>query len=164
MAARTRKPTTPEWEWLSLIDAEGPFLSKAALKSFHPSGLPSELTADQRELFKDEFTRWSAAWSSSADEYTAARDRWIEVVVSDLLGPIWGEEEELDVSKVREHYLVGMLAPVRRSTEPDLMDDELPLEDNDQSEEGKTDLGVPLAHTLYPSSVGATFCVTALPL
>lgn len=90
MAARTRKPTTPEWEWLSLIDADGPFLSKAALKSFHPSGLPSELGAEQREVFKDEFTRWSAAWSSSADEYTAARDRWVEVVVRDLLD--WSDE------------------------------------------------------------------------
>lgn len=90
MAARTRKPTTPEWEWLSLIDADGPFLSKAALKSFHPSGLPSELGPEQRELFKNEFTRWSAAWSSAADEYTAARDRWVEVVVRGLLD--WSDE------------------------------------------------------------------------
>lgn len=93
MAARTRKPTTPEWEWLSLIDTDGPFLSKTALKSFHPSGLPSELTADQRELFKDEFIRWSTAWSSSADEYTSARDRWVEVVVRDLLD--WSDDLQL---------------------------------------------------------------------
>lgn len=93
MAARTRKPTTPEWEWLSLIDADGPFLSKAALKSFHPSGLPSELTADQRELFKDEFTRWSTAWTATPDAYAAARDRWVEVVLRDLLD--WSDDLQL---------------------------------------------------------------------
>lgn len=93
MAARTRKPATPEWEWLSLIDADGPFLSKAALKSFHPSGLPSELTTNQRELFKDEFNRWSSAWSASDDEYTAARDRWVEIVVRDLLD--WSDDLQL---------------------------------------------------------------------
>ena len=57
MAARPRRSTTPEWEWLSLIDSDGPFLSRAALKSFHPSGLPSDLDADKRQLFTDEFVR-----------------------------------------------------------------------------------------------------------
>jgi hypothetical protein len=81
VAARARRSTTPEWEWLSLIDSDGPFLSSAALKSFYPTGLPSDLDADRRQLFTDEFVRWSAAWSASPDVYRSARDRWVEVVL-----------------------------------------------------------------------------------
>ncbi|WP_187264951.1 DNA methyltransferase [Homoserinibacter sp. GY 40078] len=93
MAARPRKSTTPEWEWLSLIDSDGPFLSRAALKSFHPSGLPSDLDADKRQLFTDEFVRWSTSWSASPDAYVEARDRWVEVVLRELLG--WEDDLRL---------------------------------------------------------------------
>jgi hypothetical protein len=90
----------------------------------------------------------------------ALRERLESIVVNDLLGPVWGEEEELDVNKVREHYLVGMLAPVRRSDEPDLSDDEMPVEDDERTEEGKMDVGAPLVQSLFPSSFGMTFCVS----
>ncbi|WP_084039579.1 Eco57I restriction-modification methylase domain-containing protein [Demequina sp. NBRC 110053] len=84
-------PVDP-WEWLSLIDSDGPFLSKAALKSFHPSGLPKPdaTTDDVNATFVDEFTRWTAAWSSSTDTYTAARDRWVEAVLRTLLD--WSDD------------------------------------------------------------------------
>lgn len=79
-------PVDP-WEWLSLIDSDGPFLSKAALKSFYPSGLPKpDSDADDvNAVFVDEFTRWTAAWSLSTDTYAAARDRWVEAVLRALL-------------------------------------------------------------------------------
>lgn len=81
------------WEWLSLIDHDGPFLSKAALKSFYPSGLPRPAADDTSTVFVDEFVRWSAAWSASPEVYEAARDRWVEVVLRRLLD--WSDDLQL---------------------------------------------------------------------
>lgn len=84
------------WEWLSLIDHDGPFLSKAALKSFYPSGLPRPDADDTSTVFVDEFVRWSAAWSASPEVYEAVRDRWVVVVLRRLLD--WSDELELSPS------------------------------------------------------------------
>lgn len=81
------------WEWLSLIDHDGPFLSKAALKSFYPSGLPRPDVDDTSTVFVDEFVRWSAAWSAGPGVYDAARDRWVEVVLRRLLD--WSDDLQL---------------------------------------------------------------------
>lgn len=81
------------WEWLSLIDHDGPFLSKAALKAFYPSGLPRPDADDTSTVFVDEFVRWSAAWSASPEVYEAARDRWVQVVLRHLLD--WSDEMQL---------------------------------------------------------------------
>lgn len=81
------------WEWLSLIDAEGPFLSRAALKSFYPSGLPKADAAvdDVNATFADEFVRWSRAWqTTSAEAYLPARDRWVQAVLRALLD--WSDD------------------------------------------------------------------------
>lgn len=71
------------WEWLSLIDTEGPFLSKPALKSFYPRGLPSNASLDDvNSTFVAEFARWSSAWTTPSPEtYAKARDRWVESVL-----------------------------------------------------------------------------------
>ncbi len=71
------------WEWLSLIDTEGPFLSRPALKSFYPTGLPSNASLDDlNATFVAEFARWSSAWTTpSAEVYNRARDRWVESVL-----------------------------------------------------------------------------------
>lgn len=81
------------WEWLSLIDHDGPFLSKAALKSFYPSGLPRPAVDETGEVFVDEFVRWSTAWSESPEVYDAARNRWVMAVLRRLLD--WSDELEL---------------------------------------------------------------------
>lgn len=81
------------WEWLALIDHDGPFLSKAALKSFYPSGLPRPDADDTSTVFLDEFVRWSAAWSGTPEVYDAARDRWVEVVLRRLLD--WSDDLQL---------------------------------------------------------------------
>lgn len=83
------------WEWLSLIDHDGPFLSKAALKSFYPSGLPRPDADDTSTVFVDEFVRWSAAWSAAPEVYDAARDRWVEVVLRRLLD--WSDDLQLSL-------------------------------------------------------------------
>lgn len=81
------------WEWLSLIDHDGPFLSKAALKSFYPSGLPRPSEDEAGDVFNEEFGRWSAAWSAPAEIYTAARDRWVTTVLRRLLD--WSDDLRL---------------------------------------------------------------------
>ncbi|MFE6735985.1 Eco57I restriction-modification methylase domain-containing protein [Microbacterium sp. NPDC057650] len=81
------------WEWLSLIDHDGPFLSKAALKSFYPSGLPRPAVDETGDVFVDEFVRWSAAWSATAEVYGAARDRWVAAVLRRLLD--WSDDLQL---------------------------------------------------------------------
>lgn len=89
------------WEWLSLIDRDGPFLSKAALKSFHPSGLPRPTADETSTVFVDEFVRWSAAWSASDEVYTAARDRWVETVLRRLLD--WSDDLQLSPTGLAAH-------------------------------------------------------------
>lgn len=81
------------WEWLSLIDHDGPFLSKAALKSFYPSGLPRPSADETGDVFAEEFVRWSGAWSAPTEVYGTARDRWVKVVFQRLLD--WSDDLEL---------------------------------------------------------------------
>lgn len=91
------------WEWLSLIDSDGPFLSRAALKSFYPSGLPkSDASVDDvNATFVDEFVRWSTAWSTSPSSYPAARDRWIEAVLRKLLN--WSDDLKPAPTSIAAH-------------------------------------------------------------
>tara|TARA_R110002124_G_scaffold94347_3_gene238300 strand:- start:7740 stop:11792 length:4053 start_codon:yes stop_codon:yes gene_type:complete len=80
------------WEWLTLVDIDGPFLSKSALKSAFPSGLdrPFDAIDDVNSTFVYEHTLWSKAWTSQrraaqASEDLGWRDRWISSVLRDLL-------------------------------------------------------------------------------
>lgn len=84
------------WEWLSLVDIDGPFLSKAALKSVFPTGLDRPFNAidDVNSTFVYEHTVWSKAWTNrhgktDASDELAWRDRWVTAVLRDLLQ--WGE-------------------------------------------------------------------------
>lgn len=81
-------PEKDVWEWLTIVETDGPFLSKAALKSIYPSGLPQPDASvdDVNATFSHEFKVWEAAWrSDSADSYNVARDRWVTTVLRDLL-------------------------------------------------------------------------------
>lgn len=80
------------WEWLTLVDIDGPFLSKSALKSAFPSGLDRPFNAidDVNSVFVYEHTLWSKAWTSQrraaqASDDLGWRDRWISSVLRDLL-------------------------------------------------------------------------------
>ncbi|WP_174843133.1 DNA methyltransferase [Cryobacterium sp. TMT1-62] len=84
------------WEWLSLVDIDGPFLSKAALKSVFPSGLDRPFNAidDVNSTFVYEHTLWSKAWTNRHGKADASgglawRDRWVTAVLRDLLQ--WGQ-------------------------------------------------------------------------
>jgi hypothetical protein len=88
--------TKDPWEWLSLVDIDGPFLSKSALKSVFPTGLDRPFNAidDVNNTFVYEHTLWSKAWTerhgtTDAPDGLAWRDRWVTAVLRDLLQ--WGE-------------------------------------------------------------------------
>lgn len=101
MTTRKAKQHTLQWDWLSLVDADGPFLSRAALKSFYPNGLPKPHASvdDVNETFIEEFTRWSSAWSAKSDVYDKARDRWVETVLRTLLD--WDDDLQLEPADMK---------------------------------------------------------------
>ena len=83
-----------------------------------------------------------------------------EMVCNDLLGPAGGPEEVIDERNVRDRYIVGRLAPRGQSILPDEQDDLAVGGAGDDDQDGKTELGMPQAATIYPSSIGLTFAVT----
>jgi hypothetical protein len=107
-------------------------------------------------------------------------------IIKDLRGPAGGEDEELDEDSVSDRYLVGLLAPQhRRITEEKLEkstpadeiandddhnlrevdcylpgnNDELAISGKGTVEDGSTEVNVPPVETMFPSSLGMTFCV-----
>jgi len=85
-------------------------------------------------------------------------------IINDLLGPAGGESEEIKESRVSDRYFVGLLAPKKRSErqpeEQPETQDTTEIADSGNSEEGTTDSTVPpVSSTMFPSSVGLTFCV-----
>jgi hypothetical protein len=97
------------------------------------------------------------------------RDELEQMVLLDLLGPAGGESEEVDERTVRDRYLVGVLAPRRqedlftkgRSTPPapdedeedfpPVIPDELSEGGADSTEDGPTDLSIPMPKATFPS-------------
>ncbi|WP_327273513.1 DISARM system helicase DrmA [Streptomyces sp. NBC_01224] len=94
------------------------------------------------------------------------RDELAELVVTDLLGPIGGPEEELKGNPV-EHYIIGRLAPGGVAVEGGTSLAGMPLEPAqfDEAalagvpdvEEGDPDPHSPNVPSLQPSSLGLTF-------
>jgi len=90
----------------------------------------------------------------------SVREELTEMVVNDLLGPAGGPDEELDVreDRVRERYLVGMLAPKATAVEAETMD-EVGVASSDDAETGVTDVSSSVHDTFFPSSMGMSFIV-----
>lgn len=84
-------------------------------------------------------------------------------IIKDLYGPAGGEDEEVEESHVTERYLVGVLAPQIRNQsgdgEPEQQDD-ISIADKENPEEGSAESNVPAADSMFPSSMGMTFCVS----
>lgn len=95
-----------------------------------------------------------------ADDLSQAelRTKLLEMVQNDLLGPVGGDTEEIDEARVRDRYLVGVVAPLEQVVEPEETD-ELAEGGRDDPEEGTTDYTAPPARTMFPASIGLTFCV-----
>lgn len=108
------------------------------------------------------------------------RDMIEEMAIKELLGPVGGEEEEVD-ERIRDRYLVGILATQQRDKDsPDQAADEAE-EGDDTSEgdfppgdelaiegvgrgnlsgdDGPTELSAPQSKAIFPSSLGMSFCV-----
>jgi hypothetical protein len=85
-----------------------------------------------------------------------------EMIFNDLLGPAEGEDEEVDESSVTDRYLVGLLSPLIRNKTPEEQpeqQDEFVPAGKGNSEEGTTEGTIPPPNTMFPSSMGLTFCV-----
>jgi hypothetical protein len=63
------------------------------------------------------------------------REELERMVLSDLLGPVGGLDEEIAEPSVRDRYLVGMLAPKRQELSPEEFD-ELPNGGSGSVEDG----------------------------
>ncbi len=83
------------------------------------------------------------------------------MVRANIFGPEGGEDEELPGAVlVRDHYLVGMLAPKQVVVSPQQLD-QLAVEGTGDSEEAAPDLAAPPGPSLFPSSLGMTFSLSA---
>lgn len=106
-----------------------------------------------------------------------------EMAVKELLGPVGGDEEEVS-ERIRDRYLVGILAPRRRAEETEDTQvtptrqqdedddnvegdfppgDELAIEGvgrgNLSGDDGPTELSAPQSKAMFPSSFGMSFSV-----
>jgi len=110
--------------------------------------------------------------ADSTPSNTQLRAMLEQMVLSDLLGPAGGPNEEIEERNVRDRYLVGVLAPrglgeaAPAPTQPDEEDEETPVipdglaeGGSDSPDDGTTDQDVPVMQAHYPSSFGMTFCV-----
>lgn len=79
-------------------------------------------------------------------------------VLADLLGPAGGENEEVHEANVRDRYLVGMLAPRRQRVDLEQQDN-LAAGDDGGADDGRADATALDTPTMFPSSVGLSFCV-----
>jgi hypothetical protein len=83
------------------------------------------------------------------------RDELIQRLVAEVVGPVGGPDETL-AEPPTTAYLAGVLYP--RAVATDLADVDADV-DQHVSEDSAADLGVSMAHTKRPSSVGMTFAV-----
>ena len=95
---------------------------------------------------------------ASAPSPKAIRDELMECVRKDLLGPACGPEEEVAEPRVRDRYLVGMLAPKKQSVAAEEIDD-LATGGDEDTQDGEPDPPGLKSNTMFPSSFGMTFCV-----
>jgi len=83
-------------------------------------------------------------------------------IIKDLYGPAGGEYEEVDEARMSERYLVGVIAPQKRNPEgdgePEQLDD-IAIADKENPEEGCADAHAATTASIFPSSMGMTFCV-----
>jgi hypothetical protein len=98
---------------------------------------------------------------TSPSDIRAALER---LVVADILGPAGGEHEQLPasgprpVTRVTEHYLIGMLAP-RNVVMPSVEENEPLATAASPEDDPPDDTGVHAAGSLFPSSIGLTFAL-----
>jgi hypothetical protein len=102
---------------------------------------------------------YTPSLTQPAPSPAAIRAELHDIIRSDLLGPAGGPEEEVR-ERVRDRYLVGILAPAVRQQDPEELEaDEVGAAVAGSSDEGATDAGAPQHMSILPSSIGLTFCI-----
>lgn len=86
------------------------------------------------------------------------REELKDLLFRDLLGPAGGPEEEVNEDRLKDRYLVGMLAPRGWQALPEEQD-ELAVGGSDSDQDGPTDISALQTPTFFPSSCGLTFSV-----
>ena len=86
------------------------------------------------------------------------RDELEQMVIRDLLGPAGGPEEEVAETSVQERYLVGTLAPKQQRIQCEEHESHT-RESLPSPEDGSDDVTTPQADSMFPSSIGMSFCV-----
>lgn len=157
---------------------EDPDLGLESLPERDPIANPDKHQPDHHP--KDDHNTLSPRAQDKSEKYrifkqappAEIRRQLEERIINDLYGPAHGDQEEVDEAHVTDRYLVGVLAPITRNknieadTEPGVEDqpelqDTLALADKDNAEEGNTDTNTPATDSMFPSSMGITFCVSA---
>jgi hypothetical protein len=89
------------------------------------------------------------------------REKLQALVVNDLLGPAGGPDEELSFTedRVRERYLVGLLAPRGQHINPGIQDSNAVA--GKDSEDGQADDRQAATESMLPNSVGLSFAVAS---
>ncbi len=77
---------------------------------------------------------------------------------AELLGPAGGPDEVVDEANVCDRYVVGRLALQGAGVTPDEQDN-LAVDEADDSEDGQAETGPVQTATFYPFSLGLTFSV-----
>ncbi|MFG1928750.1 Eco57I restriction-modification methylase domain-containing protein [Cryptosporangium sp. NPDC048952] len=128
----TRRPTASELHrgWLTLVDADGPFLAVPPLKRVWPHGMPA-LGADRLDALRAAKQAFDHAWEdvdldpdneAVRAKYTNARDEWVQAVLGDVVGwrelLVWGPENIRGVS-IRSPNRQVTVAPTAALSGPD---------------------------------------------
>jgi hypothetical protein len=87
------------------------------------------------------------------------RKEFEDLIRRDLLGPAGGEHETVTEQSVRNRYLLGMLAPLKRIEEEEEPLEELADGSADSVEEGTAEPSTPANRSVAPSTFGLSFCL-----
>ncbi|MDR2253193.1 MAG: N-6 DNA methylase, partial [Bifidobacteriaceae bacterium] len=81
-------------EWLTLVNADGPFLAVPPLKRVYPQGMPA-LDETAKQALRDAKPEFDRAWDTwrqlreqpgSVERFRQARDAWVGVILHQVLG------------------------------------------------------------------------------
>ncbi len=95
-------------------------------------------------------------------EAAKLRETLEQKIVADLLGPAGGPTEVVEEPRIGDRYLLGLLAPSRlRVRVGRAQSDAVGAGADDSAEDGSSDDAALSADTMFPSSVGLSFCIEA---
>ena len=89
------------------------------------------------------------------------RDELLGLVLADLMGPKNGPDEEVDERNLTTRYILGRLAPRKQLAVGPEEQDELGAEEGDSDEDGETEIDTKPVRSMFPSSMGMSFAVSA---